>query len=94
MDLMEKEKQDEISRRDVQIAYYELFTGINAKIPYIDLMTEFSYFHKSTFVAGDSHATAFNEGRRDAFRYIALQIEQGRKNKLSPESKEDEEVII
>ena len=94
MDLLEKEKHDEISQEDVQLAYFQLFTSPSAKAVWFDIMQQFSFFHNSTFVPGDPHSTSFNEGKREVFRYVAKKIEEGRKVKMSPPPKEDEEVFV
>lgn len=56
-------------RAKVALAYSELLQGDRGKLIVADL-ARYCNVAKSSFVPGDPHQTAFNEGARDAFLHV------------------------
>ena len=83
---------NEVPRDEVEIAYYKLFTAPLAKIPYTDIMNQFSFFYAPTLTSNDPYKMAFNEGQRSVFCYIARMIQQGQDKLTKPQ--EDEDIIL
>ena len=68
-------------RAKIVDAYRKIFETEAGKLVLKDLMQEFN-FGSTTFVEGDAHATAFQEGGRNAVNYIFAQLE----TQLDPEA--------
>ena len=62
---------DMTNRDEVAALYRRVFSTTDGKLMSHDLARELGYLTRSTHVPGDSHQTAFNEGRRDAYVYMS-----------------------
>ena len=65
---------------DLKLAYRRTFDTDDGATVLTDLKTRFA-FEQTTFVQGDPHQTAFNEGQRSAILLIARMLAESAKPK-------------
>jgi len=65
---------------DLKLAYRRTFNNEDGETVLSDLKTRFA-FEQTTFVQGDPHQTAFNEGQRSAILLIARMLAEDAKPK-------------
>ena len=63
---------------DLKLAYRRTFNTEDGETVLADLKTRFA-FEQTTFVQGDPHQTAFNEGQRSAILLIARMLAEDAK---------------
>jgi hypothetical protein len=62
----------EVTPGDVARAYHAVAQTEDGAIMIADLVRRFGFARRSTFVEGDSHATARNEGQRTVLQHIGF----------------------
>lgn len=87
--LIKRRGQRDYTQEQILTAYKAVFNSAAGDIVLQDLLVHSSDNLTTTFVSGDSHASAYQEGRRSLFRYIlkALEADTRHENKTQGEDR-------